>query len=84
MWSIWGQCDFFRVGVLAYNVAKLFILNTLDYSWYRHQVQTLPWRLFQTAGRVVYHAGSVWLKVRRDIEELFSKVRRRNWECASG
>ncbi len=75
---------FFRVGVLAYNVAKLFIQNTLDRSWCRHQVQTLRWRLLQTAGKVVYHAGSVWLKVRRDIEGMFSKVRRRSWEFANG
>ena len=75
---------FFRVGVLAYNVGKLFLLHTLGRSWFRHQVQTLRWRLYQTAGKVVYHAGSVWLKVRREMEALFSKVRHRSWLFANG
>lgn len=75
---------FFRVGVLAYNVGKLFLLNTLGRSWRRHQVQTLRWRLFQTAGKVVYHAGSVWLKVRREMEGIFSRIRYRSWEFANG
>ena len=74
---------FFRVGVLAYNVAKLFLLNTLGRSWCRHQVQTLRWRLFQTAGKVVCHAGYVWLKVRREMEEMFSRIRHRSWEFAN-
>jgi len=32
---------FFRIGVLAYNVGRLFVLSTLDKSWHRHQVQAL-------------------------------------------
>ena len=42
---------FFRIGVLAYNVGRLFVLCTLDESWHRHQVQTLRWRLYETAAR---------------------------------
>ncbi len=75
---------FFRVGVLAYNVGKLFLLNTLGRSWCRHQVQTLRWRIYQTAGKIVYHASAVWLKVRRDMEELFSQIRYRSWVFANG
>ena len=29
---------FLRIGVLAYNVGRLFVLKTLDVSWHRHQV----------------------------------------------
>ncbi len=75
---------FFRVGVLAYNAGKLFLRNTLDRSWSRYQAQTLRWRFYQTAGKIVYHAGSVWLKIRREMAGLFSRVRYRNWEFANG
>ena len=46
---------FFRIGVLAYNVGRLFILSTLDKSWHRHRVQTLRWKLYETAGKVKKH-----------------------------
>lgn len=75
---------FFRVGVLAYNVGRLFMLNALGHSWHRHQVQTLRWRFYQTAGKVVCHAGSVWLKVRREMEGLFFRIRYRSWAFANG
>ena len=75
---------FFGVGVLAYNVGRLFMINTLKGSWHHHQVQTVRWRLYQTAGKVVYHAGAIWLKVRRETELLFSRIRHRSWEFANG
>ena len=43
---------FFRIGVLAYNVGRLFVLLTLDACWHRHQVQTLRWKLYETAARL--------------------------------
>jgi hypothetical protein len=73
---------YFRIGVLAYNVWRLFTLKTLDKSW-RHQVQTVRWKLFQTAGKIVFHAGSVWMKVGRHMRELFAVIRLRSWEFAN-
>lgn len=73
---------FFRIGVLAYNVGRLFVLRTLDESWHRHQVQTLRWRLYETAGKVVSHGGQIYLKVRDGMHELFRRVRLRSWEFA--
>ncbi len=73
---------FFRIGVLAYNVGRLFVLKTLDETWHRHQVQTLRWKLYNTAGKVVFHAGAVWLKVRGHLQELFSCVRSKSWQFA--
>ena len=74
-----GQFDanaiFFRIGVLAYNVGRLFILKTLSPAWHKRQVQTLRWMLYETAGKVVFHAGAVWLKVRRHMESLLAGVR---------
>jgi hypothetical protein len=74
---------FFRIGVLAYNVGRIFVLKTLDTSWHRHQVQTLRWKLYETAGKIVFHGRRVWLKVSRHLYKLFSKTRLRSWEFAS-
>ena len=74
---------FFRIGVLAYNLYRLFILKTLDKSWHRHQVQTVRWRLYQIAGKIVFHGGQVFLKVRRRFYQLFNGVRLRIWEFAN-
>ena len=73
---------FFRIGVLSYNIGRLFILCTFDKSWHRHQVQTLRWKLYSTAGKIVFHGRSVYLKVSRSFRKLFSHVRLRSWEFA--
>jgi len=73
---------FFRIGAMAYNICRLFVLKTLAVGWHRHQVQTLRWRLFQTAGKVVGHANRVYLKVRRSFHALFDEIRLRIWEFA--
>jgi hypothetical protein len=74
---------FFRIGVLAYNIGRLFILRTLDESWHRHQVQTLRWKLYGTAGKIVFHGRAVYLKVSRSLQNLFAQVRLRSWEFAN-
>mgnify|MGYP001193398013 CR=1 FL=1 len=73
---------FFRIGVLAYNVGRLFVLKTLDKSWHRHQVQTLRWKLYQTAGKIVFHGRDIWLKVRRHQQKLFWQIRLNSWQFA--
>jgi hypothetical protein len=73
---------FFRIGVLAYNIDRLFVLSTMDESWHRHQVQTLRWKLYGTAGKIVFHGRSVYLKVSRRLQKLFSRVRLKSWEFA--
>lgn len=73
---------FFRLGVLAYNLFKSFTQSTLDAAWHRHQVQTLRWRLYQTAGKVVRHAGQRILKINRAAVPLFESIRQRCWALA--
>ena len=75
---------FFRIGVLAYNVGRLFALKALDASWHRHQVQTLRWKLYETAGKIVFRGRSIWLKVRRQVRGLFAEIRARSWQFANG
>jgi len=74
---------FFRIGILAYNLFRLFTLTTLSPSWRRHQVQTIRWRLYQIAGKIVFHGGLVFLKVRRGLYQVFTDIRLRIWEFAT-
>ena len=73
---------FFRIGAMEYNICRLFVLKTLAIGWHKHQVQTLRWRLFQTAGKVVGHANRVYLKVNGRLHALFDEIRLRIWEFA--
>jgi hypothetical protein len=68
---------FFRIGALAYNLFVLFKRLVLPQRMRPHQVQTLRWRLYQTAGQVVAHAGALYLKVARSCLELFQEIRTR-------
>jgi hypothetical protein len=81
-----GQLDanavFFRIATLAYNLYKLFLLKTLPSSWHRHQVQTVRWRLYQVAAKVVFHAGQIFVKIHRRFYDLFKDIRLRTWEFA--
>ena len=45
--------------VLAHNVGRLFVLKTLSAGWHRHQVQTLRWKLYATARKIVFRGRSV-------------------------
>ena len=74
---------FFRIGTLSYNLFRLFILKTLSSSWHRHQVQTVRWRLYQIAGKIVFHGGQVFLKVARRFCQLFTDIRLRIWEVVT-
>jgi hypothetical protein len=75
---------FFRIGVIAYNLYKLFVKNVLDKSWQKFQVQTVRWRLYQKAGKVVSHAGQIALKVNKYQYELFERIRYRSWKFVMG
>jgi hypothetical protein len=75
---------FFRIGVLAYNLFVLFKHLALPHRWRRHQVRTLRWRLYQSAGKVVTHAGAVYLKVGRWLFALFEEIRTRCRKLARG
>ncbi len=68
---------FFRIGVLAYNLFLLFRGLVLDEEFDRTQIQTVRWRLYQVAGKVVRHAGALILKVAPDILNAFRTLRER-------
>ena len=58
------------IGALAYNLFLMFREAALPASWARAQVETLRWRLYQTAGKLVRHAGALILKVACGREEF--------------
>lgn len=68
---------FFRIGVLAYNLFRMFELHVLPADWRRHQIRTVRWRLYQVAGKVVRHAGQLYLKIQEVYYGLFEMIRRR-------
>ena len=58
-----ANSTFFRIGVIAYNLFVLFKMTALPQSMQHCQIQTIRWRLYQTAGKIVKHAGAISLKV---------------------
>ena len=77
-----ANAAFFGIGVLAYNLFVVFKRDVLPEEWRRRQVQTLRWRLYQMAGKVVHHAGALVLKVRRSAVALLEAIRARSLELA--
>lgn len=75
-----ANSTFFRLGVLAYNLFVLFKMTTLPQSMQRFQIQTIRWQLFQVAGKIVKHAGSIYLKVSQSAHHLLSEIRARSYE----
>jgi hypothetical protein len=67
--------NIFRIGVLAYNLFRLFKMAAMPKEWARHTVQTIRWKFYQTAGKLITHAGQMWFKVRKTCLSLFEEVR---------
>jgi hypothetical protein len=76
----WANAMFFRIGVIAYNLFVLMKMIALPADWRRHQVQTVRWRFYHTAGKVVSHAREMIFKVNELMFLLFKDVRVRCWE----
>jgi len=68
---------FFAIGVLTYNLYLGFRAAALGSGWERAQVQTVRWRLFQTAGKIVRHGRQVYLKISAAMLNMFIAIRER-------
>jgi hypothetical protein len=68
---------FFSIGVLTYNLYLVFRSAALGSGWERSQVQTVRWRLFQTAGKIVRHGRRLYLKISTAMLDTFSAIRER-------
>lgn len=65
-----------KIGALAYNLYLGFRGIALDKEW-GARMQTVLWRLFQTAGKIVRHGRQGVLKINAAMLEMFSAIRER-------
>jgi len=72
---------YFSVGVLAYNLFVLF-RETLQKSWQHHTIQTLRYKLYNIAGKVITHSRQTILKVNKQFIELLESIRNKNYEIS--
>lgn len=73
---------FFRLGTIAYNLFVLFKASALSSQWRHVQVQTVRWRLYHVAGKVVRHGRRLILKVSACVHALLAEIRARSRELA--
>lgn len=72
-----ANAAFFAIGVLAYNLYVGFRSLVLGEGFARSQVQTVRWKLYQTAGKIVRHSRKVVLKISAAALDLFTMIRER-------
>ncbi len=72
---------YFQIGVLAYNLFVLF-KETLYKSWQRHTIQTLRYKLYNIAGKVITHSRQTILKVNAQFIELLESIRQKSYEIS--
>jgi len=72
---------YFHIGTLAYNLFMLFkrILHT---SWQKHTIQTIRYKLYHIAGKVITHARQTILKVNQQFVETFNAIRERIYQVS--
>lgn len=75
--SFQANAVFFAIGALTYNLYLGFRSHALGSGWERSQVQTVRWRLFQTAGKIVRHGRQMFLKINVAMLEMFAAIRER-------
>jgi len=66
---------YFRLGTIAYNLFKLFQMKVLPSEWKKHTVQTIRWKFYQTAAKLVRHAGQLFMKIKEADFNIFEEVR---------
>lgn len=72
---------YFQIGVLAYNLFVLF-KETLQKSWQRHTIETIRYKLYNIAGKVVKHARGTILKVNEQFMDTLNAIRQRSYEIS--
>jgi len=72
---------YFHIGTLAYNLFMLFkrILHT---SWQKHTIQTIRYKLYHIAGKVITHARKTILKVNHQFVKTFNAIREKIYQVS--
>ena len=65
-----ANAAFFRIGILAYNLFQAMKLLSLPVYWRTSTIATVRWKLYQTAGKLVYHARRIVLKLCAPIDKI--------------
>ena len=63
------------MGVLAYNVFKLFAASALPASWSTKRAGGVRYAFYAVAGKVVNTGGQLLLRINREAHEMFTQVR---------
>lgn len=66
---------FFTVGVLAYNLYRIFVRTVLPEPWATKRAGSVRYALYAVAGKVVRTGGQILLRVSREAYEMFARVR---------
>lgn len=72
---------YFHIGTLAYNLFLLF-KRILHHSWQKHTIQTIRYKLYHIAGKVISHARRTILKVNEQFVEILNAIRQKNYEIS--
>jgi hypothetical protein len=72
-----ANAAFFAIGVLAHNLYIGFRRVVSGDCCTSLQVQTIRWRLYQTAGKVVRHSRQIIMKISAEMLDLFMAIRER-------
>jgi len=72
---------YFQIGVLAYNLFVLF-KETLCKSWQKHTIETLRYKLYNIAGKVITHSRQIILKVNSQFIKLLERIRQKSYEIS--
>jgi len=72
---------YYQIGMLAYNTFILF-KRVMQTSWQKHTIQTIRYKLYNIAGKVVCHARKTILKINKEFVLLFEQIRQRVYEIS--
>ncbi len=72
---------YFQIGVLAYNLFILF-KQTLQKSWQKHTIQTIRYKLYNIAGKVIRHGRQLFLKVSREFVAILDAIRQKSYQVS--
>ncbi len=80
--QFFANAVFFRIGLIAYNLFRIFQISILPEDFSHHQVAAIRWKLYQIAGKITYHSGQIFLKIKRVYYALFKEIRYRIYKFA--
>lgn len=75
--QLMANAAYFQVCLLAYNLVQTFKNCALPESWRKFEVKNLRFRLLCQAGKLVRHAGQIFLKLSRSYAhfDVFEQAR---------